>query len=216
MAVVYRLLPIAVLAAAVGLAAPLRAQDIVDDWAKVEVPPAPKLEEVTVDPKTTALLMLDFLKQNCGPNPRCTAALPKVQPLLAAAREKKMLVVYSKFPSPSPSFPAPTVADILPPVAPMGKEPVVTGYLDKFLGTNLDKLLKGKHIKTVILVGNASNGAVLFTAASAFFRGYDVVVPVDGLSARVPYADQSTVFDFVNVPVMGGKVKLTRASMVKF
>jgi hypothetical protein len=63
-----------------------------------------------------------------------------------------VLVVYTKFPSPSPKFPAPTVKDILPPVAPTGKEPGVTAFLDKFLRTNLDKLLKGKHITTVIVV----------------------------------------------------------------
>ena len=202
-----RLLSLAVIAGTVALSLPAHAADIIDNWAQVKVPAAPKLEGVTIDPKTTALLMLDFLKQNCAPNPACMAALPGVKSLLAQARAKKMYVVYSKFPGPSD-------ADVLPDVARTGKEPIITGFLDKFLKTNLDQLLKKNHIKTVIVVGNASNGAVLFTAQTAFALGYQVVVPVDGTTSRVPYADQSTVYTFAAAPVMGGKVKLTRTNMI--
>jgi nicotinamidase-related amidase len=210
-----RLLSLALLAGTIALSLPAHAADIVDNWAQVQAPAAPKLEDVTVDPKTTALLMLDFLKQNCAPNPVCMGTLPAMQNLLKQARDKKMLVVYTKFPSPSPTIPAPTAADILPPVAPLGKEPMITAFLDKFMKTNLEAVLKKNHIKTVIVVGSAGNGAVLFTAASAFFHGFDVVVPVDGMSSRAPYADQATANTLATGPVMGGKIKLTRTSMMK-
>jgi nicotinamidase-related amidase len=214
MTLVRRALPLAALGGALALAAPGRAQSIIDEWASVQAPPAPKLESVTVDPKTTALLMLDFLKQNCAPSPRCMALLPNVQKLLAAARAKNMFVVYTKYPSSSPSFPSPVVGDILPQVAPAGKEPVVTAILDKFDRTNLDKLLRGKHIKTVIVVGNASNGAVMYTATAAYFHDYHVIVPVDGVSSRSAYNDQYAVYNFAAAPVMGGKVALTKTDMI--
>ena len=35
----------------------------------------------------------------------------------------------------------------------------------------------------MIAVGTASNGAVLFTAAGAAFRGMKAIVPVDGMSS---------------------------------
>jgi nicotinamidase-related amidase len=204
-----RFLSLALIAGtAAALSLPARAADIVDNWAQVQAPAAPKLEDVTVDPKTTALLMLDFLKQNCGPNPNCTAALPGVKSLLDQARAKKMYVVYSK-------FPGPTDADVLPQVARTENEPMITAFLDKFLKTNLDELLKKNNIKTVIVVGNASNGAVLFTAQTAFALGYQVVIPVDGVTSRVPYADQSTIYTLAAGPVMGGKIKLTRTTMMK-
>ncbi len=209
MALASRMLSLALAASVLALGLPAHAADVIDNWAQIQAPPAPKLEDVTIDPKTTALLMLDFLKQNCGPNPACIAALPGVKSLLDQARAKKMFVVYSK-------FPGPTDADVLPQVARTGKEPIITGFLDKFLKTNLDQLLKKNHIKTVIVVGNASNGAVLFTAQSAFARGYQIVVPVDGVTSRVPYADQSTIYTFAAAPVMAGKVKLTRTTMMKF
>lgn len=209
MTIASRLLSLALLAATLGLALPARAADIIDTWSQVQAPPAPKLEDVTIDPKTTAVLMLDFLKQNCAPNPACMNTLPAMQGLLSTARQKKMLVVFTMF---EPAKPA----DILPQVAPTGKEPMVTAFLDKFLKTNLDAVLKKNHIKTVIVVGSATNGAVLFTATSAFFHGYNVVVPIDGTSARAPYADQSAIYTLAAAPVIAGKIHLTRTTMLKW
>ena len=207
-------LSLTMLAGSIALSLPARAADIIDNWTQVQAPAAPKLDNVTVDPKTSALLMLDFLKQNCAPVPSCTASLTPVKSLLDQARAKKMLVVYTKFPSAAPNMPAPTAADVRPPVAPTGKEPMITAFLDKFLNTNLDKVLKKNHIKTVIVVGSATNGAVLFTATAAFFHKYDVVVAVDGTSSRSPYADQSAIYTLSAAPVIAGKVKLTRTNMI--
>jgi len=42
------------------------AADILDDWATVKLPPAPELKPVTLEGSTTALLILDMMKANCG------------------------------------------------------------------------------------------------------------------------------------------------------
>jgi hypothetical protein len=57
----------AVLSSAVGL--PARAGNIIEEWGNVKAPAAPALKPVAVDPKTTALLMLDFVPHDpyCGP-----------------------------------------------------------------------------------------------------------------------------------------------------
>ena len=63
------------LVAGLGLAASAAsAQTIIDEWATVTAPPAPALKPVTLDPKTTALLMLDFVAPNCTQRPRCMAS----------------------------------------------------------------------------------------------------------------------------------------------
>jgi hypothetical protein len=69
-------------------AAPAEAQTIVDEWTNVKLPEAPELKPVTIDPKTTALLMLDFMNQNCGKRPRCLASIPVMQKLLGEARSQ--------------------------------------------------------------------------------------------------------------------------------
>jgi len=86
------------IAAAVMMAAltlPAQANNIVDEWAGTKAPAAPTLKPVTVDPKTTALLMLDFMNQNCGKRPRCLDTIPAMKKLLEAARAAKATVVYS-------------------------------------------------------------------------------------------------------------------------
>ena len=203
---------IAALAAAVafsGIALSAQAADIVDEWASIKAPPPPALKPVTVDPKTTALLMLDFMNQNCGKRPRCIATLPAMKKLLGEARAAKVLVVYSVIAKTTP-------ADVVKDLAPMADEPHVLSGPDKFLHTDLEKILKDKNIKTVITVGTASNGAVLYTASGAIFRGMKVIVPVDGMSAVDAYADLSTVFTFTNAPRLSTEATLTRSDMIKF
>ena len=202
-------------AAALALAfvafTPLPAQvgNIVEEWASVKAPAAPELKAVTVDPKTTALLMLDFMNQNCAQRPRCVASVPAMKKLLEAARAAKATVVYSIIANSTP-------ADVIKDVAPLADEPHVLAGPDKFLRTDLEKILKDKGITTVIAVGTASNGAVLFTAAGAAFRGLNVVIPVDGMSSVDPAAEYSTTIDFLTAPQLSAKTKLTRSDLIKF
>ncbi|MFZ3351234.1 MAG: cysteine hydrolase [Xanthobacteraceae bacterium] len=201
---------IALAAAAVGMAAaPAFAGNVIEDWASIKTPPAPQLKTVTVDPKTTALLMLDFMNQNCGKRPACVASIPAVKKLLTAARAAKASVIYSIIGNS-------TTADVIKDVAPMADEPHVQAGPDKFLNTDLAKILKDKGIQTVIVTGTASNGAVLFTAAGAAMRGLKVIVPVDGMSAADPYADLSTAYTFATAPLVSAKSTLTKIDMIKF
>lgn len=187
------------------------AQTIVDEWANVKAPPPPVLKAVTINPKTTALLMLDFMNQNCGKRPRCLASVPAVKNFLAEARAKGMMVVYT-------TGPGGKVADTLEAVAPAGSEPVVSAGVDKFLNTDLDKILKDKGIRTVITIGTAAHGAVLHTASAAGMRGMKVIVPVDGVSgvSADTYIEQYTAWHLVNAPVFSRNVTLTKFDMVKF
>lgn len=197
---------------AIGLAAlllPAKAQTIVDEWAAIKAPPPPELKTVKVDPKESALLLLDFVKQNCSPRPRCVASLPKMQGLLEKARQAGMPVVYSIVTGQAPT-------DVLPEVAPRAGDAFVASGPDKFMNTDLDKLLKEKGVKTVIVAGTAAEGAVLNTAAAAALRGYKVIVPVDGASSVNPYSEQYTAWHLGNSPVVSRQVTLTRIDLVGF
>ena len=199
---------IAAAAIVAALTLPARG-DIVDEWANIKPPAPPALKPVTVEAKTTALLMLDFMNQNCGKRPRCVASIPAMKKLLDEARAHKVTVIYSIIANSTP-------ADVIKDVAPQAGEPHVLSGVDKFLNTDLDKILKDKGIKTVIAVGTASNGAVLYTASGAASRGMNVIIPVDGMSAVEPYAEYSTVFTFMNAPLVSAKTTLTKSDMIKF
>jgi nicotinamidase-related amidase len=206
-----RLAALMLVAATAGFVSlPARAADIVAEWGSVKAPPPPALKPATVDPKTAALLMLDFMKQNCGVRPRCMATLPAVKKLLSEARAAKASVIYSKFGKT-------TLADIVDKdLMPAAGEPVVTSFADKFMDTDLNKLLKDKGIKTVIIVGTAANGAVLCTGTDAALRGYSVVVPVDGISSVDQYSEQFSTWQLANGPTFSQRVTITRIGMVKF
>jgi nicotinamidase-related amidase len=215
------LLPLAALAAVLSYGAPSSAQTIIDEWQSVKVPPAPELKSVTLDPKTTALLVLDMIKQTCNEQrrPRCVAAIPKIEKLLAAARASGVTVIYSLFPSPSPAtFPNPVISDYVPALAPKGNEPVVTSIVDKFMlgdkDTGLQKILKDKGITTLVSVGTTPHNGVLFTSVLAALRGFNVVVPVDGMAGNNAYEDQATAYILATSIVY--KVTLTSIDMIKF
>lgn len=216
-----RVLTLAVLGSVLTYAAPSFAQTIIDEWASVKAPPPPKLTAVTVDPKTTALLLIDIIKQTCNMKmrPRCVAMVPKVQKLLTEARAKGVYVIYTLFPSPKPAtFPNPKIGDFVPELAAQGNEPVVTAFVDKFelagKDTGLQKMLNDKGIKTLIPVGVASHNGVLFTSVMAALRGYNVVVPVDGMAGNNAYEDQLTDYTLTSSIVY--KATLTSIDMLKF
>jgi nicotinamidase-related amidase len=218
------LLAVATFAVASIYAAPAPAQTIVDEWANIKAPPPPELKPVTLDPKTTALLVMDLIKQACNENarPRCVASIPKVAKLLAAARASGVTVIYTLFPSPRPDIPAPVIGDTLPGVAPKGDEPVITSFVDKFIlgnkDTGLEKMLKDKGITSVVAVGTATNGAVLYTASAASLRGFNVIVPVDGMSGtgQIVYDEQAVAYTLTHAPIVSSKITLTSVDLVKF
>ena len=217
------LLKLTAIALALGLlsAAPASAETIIDEWANVKAPAPPELKSVTLDPKTTAVLVIDLIKQTCNNQrrPRCVASIPKVEKLLAAARASGTTVIYTLFPSPSPAtFPNPVVGDYLPEVAPKAGDPIVTSFVDKFIlgdkDTGLQKMLKDKGITTVVRVGTVAHNGVLFTSVAAALRGFNVIVPVDGVSGNDAYDEQATAHILTTSIVY--KVTLTSIDMIKF
>ena len=186
-------------------------QMIIDEWATVTPPPPPALKPVTVDPKTTALLMLDFNQQTCNPTrkPRCISQIPKVKKLLTAARAAGVPVIYSITIDAKPS-------EIAAELAPNAGEPVVQSGVDKFVNTDLEKILKDKGITTVIAVGTAAEGAVLYTVSGAAMRGMKVIVPMDGVSGSIPYSEQYLAWHLANVPRLSPSFTLTKIDDVKF
>ena len=198
---------LALLMAALALCAFAEDPTIIDDWGKVQAPPAPELKAVSVDPAVTALLLLDFEDRTVGSRERALATLPRVGRLLKFARDSGILVAYSTTNAGSP-------ATILPSLAPLGDEHVVKGSVDKFFGTDLEAYLKGKGIKQVIIVGIVAEGAVLGTSIGASLRGFKVIVPVDGTASSSVYAEQYVAWHLMNAPGTRGNMTLTRCGLI--
>lgn len=191
----------------------VRAGDITTEWATVKAPPVPELKPVTVDSKTTALLILDMMKGNCAARPRCLATVPNVKKLMDAARAAGAMVFYTLV-----GPPGATPADMIDGIAPKDGEWVYQRGPDKFLGSGLEQRLKDRGIKTVIVTGTSAQGAVVGVSSGAAQRGYQVIVPVDGMSAEDPYNEQYAAWHLYKggPTIITDKITLTRSDMIKF
>jgi nicotinamidase-related amidase len=183
------------------------------------IPNIPAPVPATVDARTSALLILDINSAVCQPNPACTETVPAIASLLGKARAAKVPIIYST--TVSPAGPPATLAA----VAPQPGEPVVAARANKFIGTNLEDILKQKNVGTLVIVGSAANGAVMYTAFHANTKGLTVVVAEDGISSPVPVNTQLAQYQLLNQPgfVNSGntplavkKVTLSRSDLITF
>ena len=183
---------------------------IVELWNEVKAPEPVELTAVKFDPATTAFLVLDIEQLTCNDErrPRCVASVPSIGAFLERARSRGVFIAYSMTPKGEPG-------SILAGVHPAGNEPIVRSSVDKFFGTDLEKILREHHIETVVIVGTAAEGAVLHTATAAAMRGFKVVVPIDGMSAATLYAEQYTAWHLLNAPGTKGKTNMTTFAMIE-
>ena len=130
-----------------------RGETIIDEWYSAKLPAPPQLKPVTLEPKTTALLVMDFTVQTCTVErrKRCADSVPKVKKFVEEARAKGALIIYSV--AVPKSVPGDVLKEldagapakqVLPPLGP-----------DKFINSDLEKTLHDKGITTVVAMGTA-------------------------------------------------------------
>ena len=194
------------------LALPAQAANIVDEWASMKAPAAPELKPVTVDAKDDSAADARFHE----PELWQTAALPRhdsgdEEAARARRAPHKVPVVYSIIANSTP-------ADVITDVAPHADEPHVLSGPDKFLRTDLEKILKDKGITTVIVVGTASNGAVLYTGERRGVSRHECHRaggwPVVG--RRLSPTTATALAPSSNAPLLSAKTTLTKSDMIKF
>lgn len=189
-----------------------RAADIIADWPNVTLPSPPELKPVTLDGKTTALLILDLQAPSCtmAQRPRCVDSIPKIKALMDRARAAGALVAYT--------LPGGKIID--PSLAPHDGEVVEQkqGGPDKFLGTDLDQRLKDRGITTVIVTGTSAQGVGIGTGSAAAQRGYNVIYPIDGVSSESAFRELYAAWHMAGggPPVVTKWVTVTRSDLIKF
>lgn len=184
----------------------------------MQMPATPDPARVSLDPKTTALIVLDYVEDICNSQPTCKSQmLPAVTPFMEKVRKAGLTVAYGTREQ--------NMTKWLKEVAPAaGDIKIINTAQDRFYNTDLDRQLKAKGIKTLILVGWKISGSVTYTSVGAMARDYTVVIPMDTTSAGSPY---ETTIGFYNVlnsgnanlanePLKAKSVTLSRTDMVAF
>ena len=184
----------------------------------LQMPATPDPARVTLDPKTTALMVLDYVEDICNNQVSCkTKMLPAMTPFMERVRKAGLTVAYGTR--------APNQTKWLKEVAPAPGDIRITNTAqDRFYNTDLDKELKAKGIKTLIMVGWKISGSVTYTSVGAMAHDYTVVIPMETTSAG---SDYETTIGFYNVlnsgnanlanqPLKANAVTLTRTDMITF
>jgi nicotinamidase-related amidase len=214
---------LALLAALTVFAVAANAQNIVEEWGNVEIPPPPELHRVTVTPESTALLVMGLVNGSCNMDrrPRCVASIPAVKKLLDGARAHGVLVMFS-VPTNDPTgleivdeLARLDGEELIPPNGPNKFLPYDQDF-NRFEGLDLDSALRARGIETIITVGTQVQTAVLHTAAEAALRGFNVIVPVDTMSGDTAYSEQYTAWHLANTQRVMQRVTLTRVDLIDY
>jgi ureidoacrylate peracid hydrolase len=127
--------------------------------------------------------------------PESRPTIPVHQRLLAACRERGIPVIYTKFVAgPERTLVWEWSPVLAPPVCccwkgflrhyeDVGKE--LVGY-GAFHNTNLDDLLKARHVESVLVTGTVTQICVEETARESFKRGYRTTIVADAVSSYMP------------------------------
>jgi nicotinamidase-related amidase len=158
------------------------------------------MNDPTLDPRRTALLVMDFQRtivERIAPDP--AALLDRTARLLAAARAAGVRVIfvgvgfregYPEVSARNQSFAtirttgaflsSAAGSEIHPAVAPAQGEVVVTKHrVSAFAGTDLDMILRANDVDTLVLAGIATSGVVLSTTRHAADADYRLVIVRD-------------------------------------
>lgn len=153
-----------------------------------------------IDPSRTAVIVVDmendFVAEGAPlESVQAREAVPNMQRTLACARETGMKVIYTTHAHREDGCDAGRFADLYPPIAtktglvdgtngveiypdlaPGPGEVVVKKHrYSAFFGTDLDIILRGSGIETVVVIGTTTENCCHATARDAMFRDYFVV-----------------------------------------
>jgi len=192
-------------------------REVVTTLGRCLAPEPPSLElrakllsTVTERLPKRALVVLDMIHDHLDPGtllevPRARAIVPALQARIAHARAANIPVVYV-VDEHDPDDPDLDLwgthavrgtrgAEVWEPIAPRpGDRIVKKPSYSAFFGSDLDDVLRGLHVDTLVLTGCLTELGLHATATDALQRGYAVEVPPDSQAGATEDAERATLF----------------------
>ena len=184
-------------------------------FAAEDGPNRPEPKPVTLDGKSTAILVLDMNARCDDPKQVCSKIAAPLGEFLDKARTAAVPIIYTV----SSSAKGKPLGEL---AAPLHRKPGETvlypDAFDKFYPGELQPLLKEKGAKTLIITGSATNNAVLCTATTAArMHRYSVVIPLDGVNAASRYEQEYAIHQLTVLPSEANKLfQFTNLSLISF
>jgi nicotinamidase-related amidase len=180
-----------------------------------EGPNRPEPQSVKLDGKTTSIVVLDLSRRCESPQEVCSELMSPLADFLERARRAAVPILYTI----SAAAKGTPLGEVAAPLKRRESEPVLyPDAFDKFMDGALKAELDKRSCRSLIIVGSATNFAVLYTATTAarIFR-YDVVVPLDGVNARRNYEHEYAIHQMTILPASAHKqFRFTSLGMIEF
>lgn len=180
-----------------------------------EGPNRPLPQALKLDHRTTAIAVLDLSVRCEDPKEVCSKLMQPLGEFLERARQASVPIFYT-ISAMALGTPA---GDVAAPLKRRESEPILyPDAFDKFMGGELKAELNKYNCRSLVIVGSATNFAVLYTATTAArIHKYDVVIPLDGVNAKRNYEQEYAIHQMTILPASAHKqFRFTKLGMVEF
>jgi maleamate amidohydrolase len=167
--------------------------------------------------RAPAIIMVDFIRAYTEPGsplyaPAVVDAVKATVPLVKAAREKGVPIVYTrvvyhqsgadgglfvrKVPALRRMVEGEPLAEIVPELPPAADDVIlIKQYASSFFGTSLAAMLTARGVDTLIITGCSTSGCVRATAVDAMQNGFRPIVPRECVGDRHDGPHEANLFD---------------------
>ncbi len=180
-----------------------------------EGPNRPEPQPLKLDVKTTSIVVLDLSRRCENPQEVCSKLMLPLAEFLGRARQASVPILYTI----SAAGKGTPLGEVAAPLKRKESEPVLyPDAFDKFTDGELKAELDKRNCRSLVIVGSATNFAVLYTATTAarMFR-YDVVIPLDGVNAKRNYEHEYAIHQMTILPASAHRqFRFTQLRMIDF
>ena len=180
-----------------------------------EGPNRPEPQPLKLDGKTSAIVVLDLSVRCEDPQEVCSKLMQPLGSFLERARQGAIPILYTI----SATGKGTPLGETAGPLQRHASEPILyPDAFDKFMGGELKAALDKSHCRSLVIVGSATNFAVLYTATTAArIYKYDVVIPLDGVNAKRNYEHEYAIHQMTILPASAHKqFRFSRLGMIEF
>ncbi len=180
-----------------------------------EGPNRPEPQPLKLDSKTTAIAVLDLSVRCEDSKEVCSKLMQPLGELLERARQATVPILYTI----SAAGQGTPLGAVATPLNRRASEPILyPDAFDKFMGGELKAELDRCKCRSLVIVGSATNFAVLYTATTAArIHKYEVVIPLDGVNAKRNYEHEYAIHQMTILPASAHKqFRFTKLGMIEF
>ena len=180
-----------------------------------EGPNRPEPQALKLDRRSTAIAVLDLSIRCEVPSEVCSKLMQPLGEFLERARQAAVPILYTI----SATGKGTPIGEAAAPLKRRESEPILyPDAFDKFMGGELKTELDKRNCRSLVIVGSATNFAVLYTATTAArIHKYDVVIPLDGVNAKRNYEHEYAIHQMTILPASAHKqFRFTKLGMIEF